>query len=747
MNTTIFHNKWSAFLILAGVSIVAFFPLLNNNFVNYDDPGYITQNQNVRSGISLKTIVWAFKSNEQSNWHPLTWMSHALDYQLFGLNPTYHHLMNLLLHIISSVLLFIFLKKATDSHWQSLFVAVVFAIHPLHVESVAWASERKDVLSGLFWMLTMWAYIRYRQVPGLSRYMLVLFLFSLGILSKPMIITLPFVLILLDYWPLNHLSFKSMTGKKEKYIIPTSLVNNIKDKIPFFILSLGSSIITYIVQREGGSMAESGGLLFKDRLFNAVLSYSKYIVKTFIPTDLSVFYPHPANNINLLLVFFSFIILLSFTWFVWKRRSTLPFLFVGWFWFLGTLVPVIGIVQVGLQSMADRYMYLPMIGLTITIAWGLPIFLRRHIQNPKHIFTFGFVAVSLMMTFVARTQTEYWKDSKTLFQHALSVTSDNDIAYTNLGVDYADSGKHRDAVYNLRKAYQLKPNEVGIRSNLAKALASIGEYDEALDHYNWLLKKVKPDPRLYLRIGNVHADEGRYDEAVVYFLKSIELDSSNAFTHCQLGEVYIYQGKYIEAKQECTRALQIDSTYAEAHNILGVLAGKQQQYDLALDEFSEAIRLDSLNSDYYTDLGVLYDKMNQFSNSEYAYKKAIALNQNNLDACFNLGLIYGKQKKYHEAEDQWRRIILIDTVSINVRMNLAMLYEVQDKKIQALDQYVKIIRMEKKNAVAYYFAGILFEKLNKLSEAEEHFRGAIKIAPTYRDPQIALQRILSSKNK
>ena len=499
---TIFSNKWSAILILVGITAVAFFPILHNSFVNYDDPGYITQNENVKSGISLKTIVWAFRSNEQSNWHPLTWISHAFDYEMFGLDPTYHHLMNLLLHIISSVLLFVFLKKATDSHWQSLFVAVVFAIHPLHVESVAWASERKDVLSGLFWMLTMLAYLRYRQAPGLYRYFCVLFLFSLGLLSKPMIITLPFVLILLDYWPLRHITFLPKPEKKEKTIFLAPLANSIKEKIPFFILSLASSIITYLVQRQGGSMAESGNLLFKDRLFNAIVSYSNYLLKTIIPTDLAIFYPHPAGNIGLYSIIISSIILLSITFILWKKRSTLPHLFVGWFWFIGTLVPVIGIVQVGLQSMADRYMYLPIIGLAISVAWGLPVFLRRHIKSPNHILIIGSIAFTIIMLFITRTQSEYWKDSGTLFKHALSVTSNNDVAYTNLGVDYADSGKYRDAVYNLRKAFQLRPNEVGIRSNLAKSLASIGEYDEALEHYNWLLKKVKPDPRLYLRIGD-----------------------------------------------------------------------------------------------------------------------------------------------------------------------------------------------------------------------------------------------------
>ncbi|MBA4313387.1 MAG: hypothetical protein C0417_12255 [Chlorobiaceae bacterium] len=740
----IFSSNWSAILILVGVTAIAFFPILHNSFINYDDPGYITLNENVKSGISLKTIVWAFTSYEQSNWHPLTWISHAVDCELFGLNPTYHHLMNLLLHIISSILLFIFLKKATNSHWQSLFVAFVFTIHPLHVESVAWASERKDVLSGLFWMLTMLAYLRYRRAPGLYKYLSVLLYFVLGLLSKPMMITLPFVLILLDYFPLNHLSFRSKNVRSKNNISSISLIDSIKEKIPFFILSIVSSIVTYFVQRQGGSMAESDGLLFKDRVFNAVLSYSNYLLKTIIPTDLAIFYPHPAGNIDLYSIIISSLILFTITFILWKKRSTLPYLFVGWFWFIGTLVPVIGIVQVGLQSMADRYMYLPIIGLSIGIAWGLPIFLR-FIKFPKQILSVGFVILTIAMLLITRTQSEYWKDSGTLFKHALSVTSNNDVAYTNLGVDYADSGKHRDAVYNLRKAFQLRPNEVGIRSNLAKALASVGEYSEALEHYNWLLKKVKPDPRLYLRVGNVHADEGRYDEAVANYLKSIDLEPSNAYTRCQLGEVYTYQEKYSEAINECMLALRIDSANSKAHNILGIIAGKQQQYDLALQEFLEAVRLDSLNSEIYTDLGILYEKMNRISESENVYKKAIALNHNNTDARFNLGFIYAKQKKYFEAEDQWNRIIEIDTISINVRMNLAKLYDIQNKHEQALDQYAAIIRQDKNNAAAYYLSGKTFEKLNRISDAERQFREAIRIAPTYLDAQTALQKLLASQ--
>jgi tetratricopeptide (TPR) repeat protein len=491
-------------------------------------------------------------------------------------------------------------------------------------------------------------------------------------------------------------------------------------------------------------MAESGNLLFKDRLFNAIVSYSNYLLKSIIPTDLAIFYPHPAGNIDLYSVIISSLILLSVTFILWKKRSTLPHLFVGWFWFIGTLVPVIGIVQVGLQSMADRYMYLPIIGLAISVAWGVPIFLR-FIKFPKQILTIGFAALTIMMLFITRTQSEYWKDSGTLFKHALSVTSNNDVAYTNLGVDYADSGKHRDAVYNLRKAFQLRPNEVGIRSNLAKSLASIGEYDEALEHYNWLLKKVKPDPRLYFRIGDVHADEGRYDEAIVNYLKSIELEPSNAYTHCQLGEVYTYQGKYIEAKNECSLALRIDSANSKAHNILGIMAGKQQQYDLAHREFSEAIRLDSLNSDLYTDLGVLYEKMNRITESENAYKKAVALNQNNINAKSNLGFLYAKQNKYNEAEEEWKGIIEIDTISISVRMNLAKLYEVQNKNEQALYQYNQIIRLNKNITVVYYLSGKIAEKLHRLSEAEKYYNEALRIAPTYRDAQTALQKLIASK--
>ncbi|MDI6767046.1 MAG: tetratricopeptide repeat protein, partial [Bacteroidota bacterium] len=708
--------------------------------------GYITKNEHVRSGISIETIIWAFRATEESNWHPLTWISHLLDCTLFGLDPVYHHAMNLLLHLLSSIFLFIVMHKATHALWQSAFVALIFAIHPLHVESVAWAAERKDVLSGLFWMLTLWSYLKYRQSPSNGRYIATLCLFTLGLLAKPMLVTLPFVLILLDYWQLNYFPNQNKVTKKEKITERAFLIKSIREKIPFFILSIASSIITYLVQRHGGSMAGAESLSFSIRLENAIFSYVKYIWKTLVPNDLTIFYPHPESSLEFWQVGGAALLIIIITIFVWHQRTKHRYLIIGWFWFIGTLVPVIGLVQVGLQSMADRYMYLPIIGLSIMVAWGFPILINR-LPVKRLIIIMIFIISMIAMVMGTRSQVGKWSDSFTLFEHSLAVDSNNFVAYTNLGVVLADSGRYTEAISHLREASRIKPNDILIRGNIAHALLAEGEFREALAHYKWVLTRVPTDPSFHNRAADLLAYEGKIEEAIKHYLEAIRIDSTDPNTYCSLGKLYAEQGRYDIAKQKCLMALKIKPRFYKAHNFLGIIAAKQNLFDEASNEFSEAIRIDSTNADAYNDFGILYERMGKDAEAVEMYETAVRVNPSHVNATFNLGTMFTKQGKLDEAEIHWKKVVEFNPKSTDTRMNLGRLYTIQGRTDDAIQQLVEVLNLDSNNVVAHYNLGNLYSKASRLSEAEVHYKEAIRIEPTFQAAEDSLKRLRNRTNR
>lgn len=363
------------FLVVSAAG--AYWGVKDNEFVNYDDDEYVTQNSHVQAGLTSEGIVWAFTTTHAANWHPLTWLSHMFDYQLFGPNPQGHHLTSLLLHILNSILLFLVLRRMTDALWQSAFVAVLFALHPLHVESVAWVAERKDILSTFFWILTMWAYVRYVERPGSTRYLMVALPLALGLMAKPMLVTLPFVLLLLDIWPLGRIDLSeygdaSRDKRDKRPRTGIVLMRLAKEKIPLFALVAASCLVTFAAQRSGGAVQPMESLPFMDRVVNAIVSYFLYIEKMVWPTDMAFFYPYPVHTLPLWQPLGAGLLLLVITVLVIRTARRKPFLLVGWFWYLGTLIPVIGLVQVGGQAMADRYTYVPYIGLFMVVAWGVP---------------------------------------------------------------------------------------------------------------------------------------------------------------------------------------------------------------------------------------------------------------------------------------------------------------------------------------------------------------------------------------
>ena len=515
-------NKKRTYLIIIFLIVaccIAFGRIIDNDFINFDDPGYITKNYHVQSGISLQNVQWAFTTVVLSNWHPLTMISHMLDWSLFGANASGHHLVSLFLHIGGVIFLFLFLKKTTNNIWSSAFTAALFALHPLRVESVAWAAGRKDVLSMFFGMTALYAYAFYAESSKYSLYFLCLILFALSLLSKPMLVTLPFVLLLLDYWPL----------KRWQKAIATPIENGFKpvcrlvwEKAPFLLLTIASSMTTFYAQNKGGAVSSAETLSFATRAANAIISYVVYLKKTIWPVDLAIFYPYEFSP-ALWKIFISGLILLAITTIVIYYMKKLPFFFVGWFWYLGTLIPVIGLVQIGSQSMADRYTYLPSIGISIMLAWGIPLLFWR-INIREKILFLAAIAVLCVLSVSTWMQCGYWKNSITLFGHALRVTKDNYIAHSNYGLSLFAEGKVEGAIKHYDKAIALGQSHAAeFYTNRGIAYGHLGQHQRSLEDYNEAIR-LKPDLVVaYNNRGNTFNKLGQYQNAIQDYNKAVLL--------------------------------------------------------------------------------------------------------------------------------------------------------------------------------------------------------------------------------
>jgi tetratricopeptide (TPR) repeat protein len=527
------------YLTLAVSTFIAYEPVRHNDFVGLDDPAYVTNNPHVKEGITLESIVWAFTTPYSGNWHSLTWLSHMLDCQLFGLNASGHHLTSLFFHVANTLLLFLVLKMMTGAVWPSAFVAAVFALHPLHVESVAWVSERKDVLSGFFWMLTMIAYVRYAERPGIGRYLLVVLAFCLGLLSKSMLVTLPFVLLLLDYWPLDRFqlgqpkkdkAFSESKPEKGGYQIAPAW-HLIKEKIPLFVLAAVSSIITFIVQRSAKAVAPLEVVPLNLRILNALLSYISYIGKMIYPSHLAAFYPLNRIPPWQPMVCFIILVVISILIIVSHRR----YLTVGWLWYVGTLVPVIGIMQVGSQSMADRYTYLPSIGIFIMVAWGAAeLGAKWRFRRMWLGISAGLVLVVLLIC--TRMQVRYWRDGVALYKRTVEVTKNNFSMHTLYGNVLLQRRETDEAITHFKEALRINPRYSKAHNGLGKALLIQGNFDEAIRCFNAVLltdkdkdkDKGKDLPDVYGNLGRAYANLGKDNLAITNLTKSVELDPNSA---------------------------------------------------------------------------------------------------------------------------------------------------------------------------------------------------------------------------
>jgi Flp pilus assembly protein TadD len=562
-------QKWLVCLLLGAVVLIVFWPAVHCNFIAFDDHDYVLENKYVQHGLNWRSIQWAFTTTHTSNWHPLTWVSHILDWQLYGPEPGGHHFTSLLLHLANSVLLFLVLNRLTGALWRSAFVAAIFALHPLRVESVVWISERKDVLSTFFWMLTVGAYVRYAEefkVHGSKFkvfYALALFFFACGLMSKPMVVTLPCVLLLLDFWPLGRLEF----GPKFCWRL-------IVEKIPFFLLAAGGGVVTFLIQKHFGVLTTLTRFPLSVRLANVPVAYMNYIFKNFWPSGLAVFYPH--QPLDLLEVSGAICLLAAVSVLAVRRWRAQPYLAVGWFWFLGMLVPTIGLLQVGYQSMADRYSYLPSVGLWIMVAWGVKDLIGDHLLPRRAAAAAGGMAViaCIVMTPV---EISYWRDTSILFQRAAAVTDQHYMAYFNLGCDALKQGQYPQAIAFFRTALRDEVNNAlwtdhsRAYNNLGFAYLHEGEITNAVTNFEMAIA-IKPHfAEAYYNLGRAYLTNNQLPMAVEDFQQALAIDPNVAETHYKLANALLQSGRPAEAIAHYSKALQLRPGMDEAANNLAWL--------------------------------------------------------------------------------------------------------------------------------------------------------------------------------
>ena len=593
------HRDVLVCLFLVIATVVVYWQVRNHEFVNLDDDKYITENAHVQKGLTRASITWAFSITDISYWHPLTWLSLMLDYEFYGTNPRGYHLTNLVLHIFNALLLFLILRRMTGSLWRSPFVAALFALHPLNVESVAWAVERKNVLSTFFWMLSLLAYSHYSIRPSLPRYLLLALFFGLGLMTKPMLVTLPCVLFLLDYWPLGRLRFDQLESDSDEKMDTSTVTGQqrtlpyrlILEKVPLLLLSGIAAYVTSLSAQQIGMAISTEAVPMKLRIANGLVSYVAYGAKMVWPKDLAVFYPYPSD-VPIWQSAGAAALLVGISLLIFRAVRKAPYLVTGWFWYLGTLVPVIGLKQGGLwPAMADRFAYVPLIGLFIMIAWGAPDLLAKWTYR-RITLAISAGVVLLILMICTRVQVSHWRNNFALFGHALNVTKNNYVAHNSMGNVLMQQGKIEEAIGHFSAALRINSNSVETYNNLGVALLRQGKVDEAIIQYTKALQFKSDYAETYNNLGVALVRRGELDKAVAHYLTALKLEPNYEEPHNNLGNLLAQQGRLEDAIAHYDAALQIRANYAEAHNNLGVAHARQGKIDKAIANFSEALRLE-----------------------------------------------------------------------------------------------------------------------------------------------------------
>ncbi len=641
-------------IVLVIATLIAFGQLPGHDFVNMDDNVYVTENPYVQKGLSFRNIKWAFTTTYAEFWHPLTWLSLMLDVQLFGLNPSGFLFMNLAFHVASTLFLFLAFSRMTGEIWQSGFIAAMFALHPLHVESVAWIAERKDVLSTCFWMLTMWSYSRYVERPGLCRYLLVTIFFVFGLMAKTMLVTLPFVLILLDYWPLNRFQCTVSSTSQPLNFSTSRLFRLIREKIPLFIFTIGACAIT-IIANQKGLENPSVNPMFIERVSNALVSYIAYIWKMIWPVNLAAFYPFPEKILYWQVAGACFLlILLTIGAILTIRRC--PYFMVGWLWYLGTLVPVIGLVQVGPFSMADRFTYIPLIGLFIIVGWGVTELVGKTKYGKAGLVV---VATMFLITIgtITRSQVRHWTDSVTLYEHVIKVTESNYLAHYNLGNVLRESGRFDEAIDHYRMSVPIHPNPKKPHNNMGIALTALGRFDEAVFHCS---EALRLDPLLigaHNNIGEALVALNRIDEAISHYTKALNIDPDSVETYNNLGTALLAQGSIEKAIEQYTKALQVDSMNVLSHRNIGLALIRNGELDMAVVHFRKAIEIKPDDARVKNDLNNVLAIQRNIDNAVRKMREALRINLEDHKMNYKLATLKKNKVQLDQALAQYQKAL------------------------------------------------------------------------------------------
>jgi protein O-mannosyl-transferase len=714
------NSRWLSSAICVVLTVVTgclYWCVHTHAFIQLDDPDYVTSNPYVRTGLTPAGIQWAFTQSHSSNWHPLTWITHMLDCQLFGLNnPGGHHLVNVGLHIANTLLLFLLLQRLTGKRWPSAFVAALFALHPLHVESVAWVAERKDVLSTFFFLLTLFAYAAYAarkenrglKMAGASSfilhppssttprpalwYVLALLLFALGLMSKPMLVTLPCVLLLLDYWPLRRFGFSTLPALR------STLRPLLLEKLPFFALSAVSCVITIWAQAAGRSIASADEVPLSFRVTNALSAYLQYVEKMLWPAKLAIFYPFPAQvHLNATLLAVVFVVAVTILA-LWQARER-PYLLVGWLWYLGTLIPVIGLLQVGAQAVADRYTYIPLIGLFLAIALGIAELATR--WRPLQLLLWPCaLALLAACSFQTSRQLTAWKDNDTLFVHAAKITPGNYLALAVLGDIRIREGKNAEAVEYLSQAIEFGPHYVPSRFRLAVALDGLGRTEEALTNYQMALQMdpLNGEPRNAYGVSLM--EHGKLGEAEVQLREAHRLKPDDTLVWLNLVLLLRREGKLGDALHECEAMLQLDPTSERSHLLYGETLRLVGRFEEGYQQYAAALRLNPKSASAHVGLGLaLIDKGN-FTGASAQFEALLKDEPQNPQALDGLGYALAMQRRFDEAKAKFLEAQRLDPKYAQGYFHYAMCLSARNDVKEAVAQYRKALNLNPKMPLA-----------------------------------------------
>ena len=632
-------------LIISTTSV--YWQVAGYDFIDFDDNNYVTENPNIKSGFSRENVIWAFQfSNSETYWHPITWLSHMADCHFYGLNASGHHITNLLIHLLNVILLFLFLKKATGRLWPSAFVAGIFALHPINVDSVAWIAERKNLLSSLFWLTTLWFYFYYTRKPNLLRYFCVLSSFTLGLMAKSMLVTLPFLLLLLDYWPLDRLRREVKNRSLDSSSSGLSSIKHwleavfylVTEKLPMMVIS-GFSVLISIVSIEGYDPTISlESVPMSLRVKNALVSYLIYIQKMIYPNDLAVFYPYP-NFVSMFMWIGALLVLLTVSIGIVIFAKRWPYLFVGWFWYVGTLVPVIGLFQQGLwPAYADRWGYIPFIGLFIMGSWGLAELAIHRSYPRRYIFPTGIVLLSLAGG-LSYIQTGHWRNNETLFKHTAEVTKNNYLFYNNLGKEFHEQGNIPKAIVHFSKALEINPSYADAMNNLGLIEWEQGNIDVAHRYFLLALDNQPENAEAYNNLGFIQMHQGNLYRARNYFIRSLIKNPTLAKAHYNLAIALQKQNDFPRALYHYKEALSMTPEDPELHNNLGNLLARREKLNAAIKHLHDALRYKPNYAEAHNNLGSVFTMMGMKRKAIFHYREAIRINPNLAEASSNLNRI------------------------------------------------------------------------------------------------------------